>query len=1103
MNRMKRVAAAVVGCTALAFTALAGTFPSAVVGFNGPPIDDPGTSQEMFKLPEFSGSTSAYIEPNSAGAFDNNAASRAAGLQTEGAAAMEIFFRWVDPADIDSWVRVSTFNGPLLPNPSLHTDGVVRFNLTNRSQLFQGNVGICLGIRETGVEVPQLDDGGTSGDIEWVGVDTTPNGITAGADGIVDTTAAGDDIQEFIVGTDIVALELPLGTAVISPGPNGTIDTVPAGDDEIRAGFVTTADGGRRPVPQVFLPPSASAVALEYDLTTGNVTVNGSNMGGGFAAFTGNAMLDVVPPRGTLEHIAFVNDIDDTAVLINVGIDELQFEAPDPEPVIPPSVVAPIIADDTEVTVTNLLPTVDQVNLFRDGIMILTQNVADDMDVTFTLPAAAVTDEVYTATQRDSVTGITSNESDGVTVLPEASPYSFSFLLDEDGNGCNFNPPGGWEFMGAGSRVSGPGIVLFPQGRTIFPNSAVWQTLDFRYDDEDNIHAWLGGNGVVDPSPTGLYGMDTIWLTRQPGTGDGPYEVLMDAIQVLDDADNVLITIDDFEGGTLRFSNSRGQSSSSEDVAEQTADASFSGSQSQRLIWSFTTAPGAADDRAALGQLTRFGFSECTTSYQWDATVGTKVRFHMVFRSLSTSALPLPAVVGPVLSTDTSVTVNADAAATSVQLFINGVEAGAPVAPAGGVATFMGLTLNTGDSVSAKQTIGPDESDFAYPQGVQSMLLPPAAPTLESPIQIIDNEVDVSAITGGVDMVEIVDAGDNVIGSTMSINPDGTATITLSRTLVAGELIRARATNVAGSSDSPGFEVGSGNGDIYICIGIRETADDLPLGVEGGTSGPIEWLGAGATISGAPQGVAVSPSNDWQTLIFTPGVDPVAGFTGDGTLSSANGKGTLEHLAVTVNDTSAGRSTGIYQIYVDNVINVGADGGNDFVIADFEAFTLLDESLFQEPTFSGTTAGNLLFPPSASETTDTEGNPGQSQLLTFFFVDTTPGRWVRITTSGATNLSRPVIDLTQPIQLDILMLPLAAGGCPDICGDANCDGVVTVSDIGFFVTAVAQGEAAWNAAFPGGTAPCDFCVNDINGDDFVTVSDIGGFVAAVTNGACQ
>ncbi len=73
------------------------------------------------------------------------------------------------------------------------------------------------------------------------------------------------------------------------------------------------------------------------------------------------------------------------------------------------------------------------------------------------------------------------------------------------------------------------------------------------------------------------------------------------------------------------------------------------------------------------------------------------------------------------------------------------------------------------------------------------------------------------------------------------------------------------------------------------------------------------------------------------------------------------------------------------------------------------------------------------------------------------------------------------------------------------CGDSNCDGNVSVGDINFFVAAVTGGEAAWNALFPGGVAPCDFiCANDTNGDSSVTVGDINNFVTAVTSGqACQ
>lgn len=57
-------------------------------------------------------------------------------------------------------------------------------------------------------------------------------------------------------------------------------------------------------------------------------------------------------------------------------------------------------------------------------------------------------------------------------------------------------------------------------------------------------------------------------------------------------------------------------------------------------------------------------------------------------------------------------------------------------------------------------------------------------------------------------------------------------------------------------------------------------------------------------------------------------------------------------------------------------------------------------------------------------------------------------------------------------------------------GDMNCDGLVSVSDIGPFVLAVTD-PAAYSAAFPN----CDIVNGDINGDGFVSVGDIGPFVA--------
>jgi hypothetical protein len=333
--------------------ALWGQYPSELVGFNGPPIDDPVTSQEMFRQPQLSGSTDQYIVLNDPNVpYGNNAAFRASGLQTEGEAALEAYFRWVDPANPNAWLRLTTYEGPDRPNPALHTQGKVRFKIVNRSEFTRGQIGICLGIRETGENVPQLADGGTSGAIEWVGVTgviTDPN------------------------------------------DPNVVI----------------------APIPAITLPPSVSAVSLECI-----VSVDGAPHGGGFASFAGgNGVLDPPNNRGTLEHIAFTNVADDTAVLIDVAIDELQFEAPEPDPVLPPTIVTPILEGDTEITVTDLLFTVDQVELYLDGDLLQSQDVSTPDDVVFTVDPAAV-GNVYTARQHDSVTGFWSDFSEPAEVRP-------------------------------------------------------------------------------------------------------------------------------------------------------------------------------------------------------------------------------------------------------------------------------------------------------------------------------------------------------------------------------------------------------------------------------------------------------------------------------------------------------------------------------------------------------------------------------------------------------------------------------------------------------------------------------------------------------------
>jgi hypothetical protein len=88
-----------------------------------------------------------------------------------------------------------------------------------------------------------------------------------------------------------------------------------------------------------------------------------------------------------------------------------------------------------------------------------------------------------------------------------------------------------------------------------------------------------------------------------------------------------------------------------------------------------------------------------------------------------------------------------------------------------------------------------------------------------------------------------------------------------------------------------------------------------------------------------------------------------------------------------------------------------------------------------------------------------------------------------------------------PYIADLTSEPAPSADCAfQIHGDANCDGDVNVFDIDAFVIALAQGEAAWTAAY-GGEVPwppfvdCGYpCVNDCNHDGAVNVFDIDPFV---------
>ncbi|TWT44101.1 hypothetical protein RAS1_05080 [Phycisphaerae bacterium RAS1] len=72
-----------------------------------------------------------------------------------------------------------------------------------------------------------------------------------------------------------------------------------------------------------------------------------------------------------------------------------------------------------------------------------------------------------------------------------------------------------------------------------------------------------------------------------------------------------------------------------------------------------------------------------------------------------------------------------------------------------------------------------------------------------------------------------------------------------------------------------------------------------------------------------------------------------------------------------------------------------------------------------------------------------------------------------------------------------------------LCADSNCDGLINILDINFFIAAL-NSQSAWEAEFGGGGPTCDFvCANDTNQDGDVNILDINDFIEALEVGKCR
>ena len=195
---------------------------------------------------------------------------------------------------------------------------------------------------------------------------------------------------------------------------------------------------------------------------------------------------------------------------------------------------------------------------------------------------------------------------------------------------------------------------------------------------------------------------------------------------------------------------------------------------------------------------------------------------------------------------------------------------------------------------------------------------------------------------------------------------------------------------------------------VAVSIGIRETGfagqPFTTIGDNGATTGGIEWINL--------DGQMLTLDGTWQFFSFNLANDPVTAFAG----ASANGVieggwGTLEHIRI----LNSQGYTGPISLWIDDVSNtITPTGGSPTttVFGTFDPYANGAEVMFQEPSFSGSTSGNILAG-STSGVDNFVASRTPSCRCDFSFLDATPTRWVRLTTFNTISQRNPLVRFDQ------------------------------------------------------------------------------------------
>lgn len=204
---------------------------------------------------------------------------------------------------------------------------------------------------------------------------------------------------------------------------------------------------------------------------------------------------------------------------------------------------------------------------------------------------------------------------------------------------------------------------------------------------------------------------------------------------------------------------------------------------------------------------------------------------------------------------------------------------------------------------------------------------------------------------------------------------------------------------------------------VQISIAVRETGFaggsifTFP-GDNGGATGGIEWVNR--------DGQTLVLDGTWQQFTFDFAVDPIVGFAGTSANSILEGNhGVLEHIRV----LNASGYTDPITLWVDDIAETITPAGSSpqtTVFGDFQGYADNTEVMFQEPTFSGSTATEIMLGATAGIDNYTASRT-PSYRFDFQFIDNLPTRWLRLTTFNTANQGNPMVRFDQQARLTFWM----------------------------------------------------------------------------------